>query len=483
MANSIAKLAIVLNTDTSGMLRGFQQARAESRKLAADLNGVGGGAGAAGGNPLLGRIGSSFGAGALGGFAMQGAVQGAHAFADWVKWSVQLAEETKEASINFRVMMGDAAQAAGMINGLRRFALQSSFSQGELQHAAQTMLAFGMAGDKVIPTLRTLGDISMGNSNKLKLLTLAFSQTQAAGRLMGQDLLQMVNAGFNPLQEISRVTGLSMAELKKHMEDGAISAEMVATAFKTATEQGGRFNNAMLEQQNTLKGQWSMLKEQFGEGSRPIGAGISDVLMVQLKGWNQLLEFMSTGEIMSDEQRKHFAEMAKPLKGHAEQLKAMAAELKKSKEETDKAAKAMEAMKRDGDALTKALRTPGEIFVDSLLEAKKLLEANVITAATFDRSASSLSKKFMEAAAGAKTIKAAMQQTPTVRPLSRFSGESQVAIQEARNARTDDAANRAREELHRLKIEEHNRKMELMIDKILREVKDSKPVILEEASL
>ena len=77
--------------------------------------------------------------------------------------------------------------------------------------------------------------------NKLSSLTLAFSQVQSTGRLMGQDLLQMIGQGFNPLQIISEKTGRSMADLKKDMENGAISADMVTEAFKIATSEGGRF--------------------------------------------------------------------------------------------------------------------------------------------------------------------------------------------------------------------------------------------------
>ena len=64
----------------------------------------------------------------------------------------------------------------------------------------------------------------------------------ASGRLMGQDLLQMINAGFNPLSEISRKTGKSIGVLKEEMEKGKISAEMVTQAFYSATQAGGQFH-------------------------------------------------------------------------------------------------------------------------------------------------------------------------------------------------------------------------------------------------
>ena len=77
-----------------------------------------------------------------------------------------------------------------------------------------------------MPMLRAIGDISMGDTQKLQSLTLAFAQMSSTGKLMGQDLLQMINAGFNPLSVISEKTGKSIGVLKDEMSKGAISAKM-----------------------------------------------------------------------------------------------------------------------------------------------------------------------------------------------------------------------------------------------------------------
>ncbi|TAE87609.1 MAG: hypothetical protein EAZ81_13840 [Verrucomicrobia bacterium] len=90
-----------------------------------------------------------------------------------------------------------------------------------------------------------LGDVSMGNAERFSSLATAFAQTTAAGRLMGQEVLQFVNAGFNPLAQIAKDTGRSMADLKKEMEDGKISVDMVRQAFVKATSEGGLFFKAI----------------------------------------------------------------------------------------------------------------------------------------------------------------------------------------------------------------------------------------------
>src|SRR5690606_21925173 len=127
----------------------------------------------------------------------------------------------------------------------RDFAATTPFSFPDLQSAARTMLAFGVASDQVLPSLRMLGDVAGGDAEKLRLLSLAFGQIASAGRLTGQDLLQLINAGFNPLQEISEATGMSMSDLRDEMAKGNITFEMVVAAFQRATGEGGRFHGMM----------------------------------------------------------------------------------------------------------------------------------------------------------------------------------------------------------------------------------------------
>ena len=83
-------------------------------------------------------------------------------------------------------------------------------------------MSFGLQSEKVVPTLKMLGDIAGADQNKLNGLALVFGQIQSTGRLMGQDLLQLINQGFNPLTEISKQTGMSVADLKKAMAANGI---------------------------------------------------------------------------------------------------------------------------------------------------------------------------------------------------------------------------------------------------------------------
>lgn len=206
------------------------------------------------------------------------------------KSAVNAAAEMESMNASFEVMLGSAEKAQAMIKDIEKTALETPFDFMDFSQGAKMMLSFGIASEQVMENLRMLGDIAGTDKEKLKGLTLAFSQMSATGRLMGQDLLQMINAGFNPLQEISRKTGKSMAALKKDMEKGAISAKMVRDAFKSATSEGGRFYKNMEKQAGTFNGQWSKLWGLIKKIKVEIGKQFLGPLTDGLKGVNAWLE-------------------------------------------------------------------------------------------------------------------------------------------------------------------------------------------------
>ena len=166
-------------------------------------------------------------------------------------------------AVSFEVMLGSQQKAADMLNQMNRYAADSPYSRLGVQEAAQTMLGFGVEQQKVIPSLKMLGDIAMGNSECFKGLALVFSQVAAAGKLQGQDLLQLITNGYNPLNDISRLTGKSMSELKDDMSKGNISFDLMAQAMQAATSQGGKFYGMVDRIAQTPFGRFGQLVDQF----------------------------------------------------------------------------------------------------------------------------------------------------------------------------------------------------------------------------
>lgn len=175
---------------------------------------------------------------------------------------MSLAAGAEQTAIAFEVLLGSAEKSKEMIEAMRALDMKTVFGMRELSESAKMMLNFGVAGEDVVPVLSMITDMAAGDAQKLEGMTRAFGQMSGAGRLMGQDLNQMINAGFNPLQEISKRTGESMAMLKKRMEDGNVSVIEVRQAFVDATSAGGRFAGMNDRMSQTTAGQYAKLKSE-----------------------------------------------------------------------------------------------------------------------------------------------------------------------------------------------------------------------------
>jgi len=198
---------------------------------------------------------------------------------DFGKAILKLGADMEQTEISFEVMLGSAEKAKKMIGDLQKFGAETPYNTKGLSENAKLLMNFGISGERVLPILQNLGDIASGDANKMNSLTLAFAQSQSAGKLMGQDLLQMINAGFNPLKIISEKTGKSMSYLKDQMSKGAISSKMVADAFAVASAKGGLFYKMMDKQSQTALGKWST----FVDNLQIIGINIGKKLLPSVK--------------------------------------------------------------------------------------------------------------------------------------------------------------------------------------------------------
>lgn len=195
------------------------------------------------------------GAGAL--VASTFAVSGAR---DFISNMISVRQSIEQSEAALTSFLGSKEKADQMMESFKQMAATTPIDLETLSSSTQTMLGFGVSAETAGKMMHVLGDISGGNTQKFQSLSLAFSQMSSAGRLMGQDLLQMINAGFNPLTEMSRQTGKSIAELKEEMSKGAISSQQVTEAFISATEEGGRFHGMLKAQSQGLAGSFAKLK-------------------------------------------------------------------------------------------------------------------------------------------------------------------------------------------------------------------------------
>ena len=167
--------------------------------------------------------------------------------------------QAEQTSVAFTTLVGSEEKAAGILKEINDFAAKTPYGNLDLTDNAKTMLNFGVQADKVNGYLRQLGDIAAGDKNKLGSLSLVFGQVASAGKMSGQDLLQFINAGFNPLKELEKMTGKTYAELQDMMSKGQIGFDAVAAAINHATSEGGAFAGMSDKLSQTVSGKFSTL--------------------------------------------------------------------------------------------------------------------------------------------------------------------------------------------------------------------------------
>jgi len=232
--------------------------------------------------------------------------------------------ERQQIQTSFNVLTGSTKAGQELSGQLVKYAKDTVLGP-EVFKDAQTMMGFGFKSTEVMPNLKMLGDVSMGNSQKLESLTLAFSQTRAAGKLMGQDLLQYISAGFNPMEEISKRTGKSMGQMRKEMEGGNISFSMVQQAFKDATGEGGKFNK-MLEtiaqtpagKIQALTGTWNEFKVSAGTAFMPLISMVLDFASSMMPLIEGLIKPLASGIQMAADWMKSLSKESNGLMSYVD---------------------------------------------------------------------------------------------------------------------------------------------------------------------
>lgn len=184
---------------------------------------------------------------------------------------------------NFKVMLGNEELAATKISELRKMAASTPFALSDLTEGTQTLLQFGIAADDTTDVLKQLGDISLGNADKLQTLVRAYGKMSSAKKVTLENVNMMIDAGFNPLNQICDATGESMSDLYKRISDGRVSFEELQYAVKAATSEGGQFYNGMLEASQTFSGRMSTLKDNVaaltGELTSGLFAALGDLVV------------------------------------------------------------------------------------------------------------------------------------------------------------------------------------------------------------
>lgn len=203
---------------------------------------------------------------------------GAIGFGTLVKEGVEYNATVEQLQTSFEVMTGSATKATNIVEKLKEIGANTPFEFTGLAETTQLLMNYGFEAEDAIDKMQMLGDISQGSAEKMNRIATAYGQMSSAGKVSLEDIKQMIEAGFNPLQEISQSTGESMASLYDRISKGTISINEITASMERSTSVGGKYFQSMEKQSQTLNGQWSTAQDNFSNLLGSILKPISELL-------------------------------------------------------------------------------------------------------------------------------------------------------------------------------------------------------------
>lgn len=210
--------------------------------------------------------------------------------------------QMEQYTTNFTTMLGSQQDAVKKVDELKKFAASTPLSMDDLAKGTQTLLAFGVESENSTGILRQLGDIALGDADKMQRLSTAFGKATAAGKVTGDTVQQMIDAGWNPLIQISNAAGETMEQTQKRMSAGKVSVEELQAAMEAVTTGTGQFAGGMEAASHTTQGLISTLQDNaralVGEVFQPISDGLlGQVLPGAIEAIGQLTTAFQTNGV------------------------------------------------------------------------------------------------------------------------------------------------------------------------------------------
>ena len=198
----------------------------------------------------------------------------------------KMAGQFEQTQIAFTTMLGSAEEADKLLKELADFAARTPFTIPGIEKNAKLLLAMGIETEKLLPTLKALGDVSAGLSVPLERIALNFGQVKTQAKLTGRELRDFNIAGVPLIQEIAKNMDLTEKEVKELVSAGTIGFDEVEKAFITMSSEGGKFFDLMEAQSRTLLGRLSNIQDSFIKLARIMG----NVFLPAAKGAAQQIE-------------------------------------------------------------------------------------------------------------------------------------------------------------------------------------------------
>lgn len=188
--------------------------------------------------------------------------------------AVKQAGQFEQTRVAFTTMLGSVDKATAMLNQLAGFASRTPFTIQGVERSAKQLLAVGYNAQEVIPTLKSIGDVASGLSlgeDGLQRLIINLGQVRTQGKLTGRELRDFAVNGVPIMDELAKMMDKPKAAIAEMVEQSQITAPIVEEAFRRMTGEGGRFENMMDKQSQTMLGSFSNLQDSVSRLAREFG--------------------------------------------------------------------------------------------------------------------------------------------------------------------------------------------------------------------
>lgn len=176
---------------------------------------------------------------------------------------LKLASDVESLETQFRVLLGSADAAKQMMADINEFAASTPFEQMELGAAAKQLLAYGVAADNIVPTLRQLGDMAALSGAPLQDLVAIYGKIKGQGKLTAETLQQFSDRAIPVSRQLAEQFGVSEAQIRQMVSEGKIGFADVQQALAALTGEGGQFAGGMAQLAQTTGGLWSTITGNF----------------------------------------------------------------------------------------------------------------------------------------------------------------------------------------------------------------------------
>lgn len=190
--------------------------------------------------------------------------------------AIDLASSFEQSKMALTSMIGSEKLAVDFLEKLQRFANVTPFQFTQLVPMSQRLMAYGFSFKEVIPTLTAVGDATSAlgaSSETLDRIVLAIGQIKAKGKISGEEMRQLAEAGIPAWDMLAKAIGKSIPETMRLSEKlTGIQAEIGLPALLQGME--SRYGGMMDRASKLFKGLVSTVKDYFDYAMRSIGTPI-----------------------------------------------------------------------------------------------------------------------------------------------------------------------------------------------------------------